>query len=248
MIAAIVNQKGGTAKTTTVLNLAVALAEMDQKVMAIDMDTQGNLTYSFGFMNLDKTIADVFHEDARWEDTLLKIEGIDLMPADVNLADVELAMSEADERAFYLKEILKPHQDEYDWIFIDCPPSLSTLTLNALAAVEKVIIPMQLEVLSLQGLELIVKTISKVSKAYNAELSILGILPVMVDYRRKLSMEVLEHIRENYEMPIFESRIRTNVKASEAPSFGQSVLTYAPRSNAATDYIRLAKEMMQLNK
>jgi len=245
-IVAVVNQKGGTGKTTTTLNLSVALAARKQRVLAIDLDTQGNLTYSMGFMELEKSLTDVFYEDSTWSETLLRAENIDLMPANVSLADVELSMSGNDQRAFFLKDLLLPIQGQYDWILIDCPPSLSTLTLNALTAANGILIPMQLEVLSLQGLDLIQQTVAKIRASTNPNLDILGILPVMVDYRRKLSAEVLAHMETHYTIPVFSTQIRTNVKASESPSFGMSILKYAPQSNAAKDYRALAEEWLKM--
>ena len=139
-------------------------------------------------------------------------------------------------------------KDNYDYVLIDCPPSLSILAVNALFASDKVIIPMLMEVLSLQGLDQIVQTIEKINGSYGKSLEVLGILPVMVDKRRKLSEEVKEYINENYDVRIFDSMIRNNVKASEAPSFGQSVVHYAPRSNSAQDYLGFSKEFLRLNK
>ena len=137
--------------------------------------------------------------------------------------------------------------DGYDYILIDCPPSLSLLTINALNAADRVIIPLQMEVLSLQGLDLIIDTVAKIKNVFNDNLQVEGLLPVMVDRRRKLSQEVYEHINENYDFKIFDSKIRTNERASEAPSFGSSVISYAPGSNSAKDYMMFAEELISLN-
>jgi chromosome partitioning protein len=244
MIISIVNQKGGTAKTTTTLNLGSGLARLGKKVLLVDWDAQGNLSYALGFQQPSPTISDVLHDDASLRESILHHEdGIDLIPSGISLADTEFSMAEADDRTSFLQSILDTVKKDYHFILIDCPPSLSLLTLNALRASQGVIIPMQADVLSLQGLELILQTIEKVKKNYNQDLTILGILPVMVDFRRKLTQEVLEHIKMEYEVPIFQSFIRNNVRASEAPSFGKSVIEYAPRSNSAIDYLNFSKEI-----
>lgn len=247
MIIAVVNQKGGTGKTTTTVNLGKALALKKKKVILLDMDPQGSMGYSLGIIQPERTIADVFAGDATIEETIIKKEGMDVIPSDVSLADIELSLAEVKERNSVLKSILEDVSG-YDFVLIDCPPSLSLLTVNALCAAEKVLVPMQMEVLSLQGLDLISQTIEKISKVYNPELRILGIVPVMVDKRRKLTSEINDHIRDNYDFFIFKTQIRANVRASEAPSFGESVINYAPKSNSAVDYVSLAKEFLSIIK
>ena len=180
------------------------------------------------------------------EDILFEREGLSVAPSDNQLADTELSLARSGGHENALAEIIN-NVTGYDYVLIDCPPSLSTLTINALLASHKVIIPMQMEVLSLQGLDQIIQTIEKVRSSFSKELSIEGVLPVMVDSRRKLSQEVKEHIEENYELRIFNSMIRNNVKASEAPSFGKSVIGYKPTSNSAVDYMRFADEILDLN-
>lgn len=247
MIIAVVNQKGGTGKTTTTVNLGKALAQKKKKILLLDMDPQGSMGYSLGITKPERTIADVFTEEAAIADVIVKREGMDVIPSDVSLADIELSLAEMKDRNSVLKSILEEVKG-YDFILIDCPPSLSLLTVNALCAARRVLVPMQMEVLSLQGLDLISQTIEKISKVFNPELRILGIVPVMVDTRRKLTTEINEHIRENYDFFIFKSQIRANVRASEAPSFGESVITYAPKSNSALDYLALAKEFLSIVK
>ena len=246
-IISIVNQKGGTGKTTTSINLGSALAQSGKKVLLIDMDAQGNLGYSFG-MNGDHTISDVLEGEKTITEVIQQsVEGLDIISSDMRLVDIELSLIDLDER----QSVLNSHIDQvkaiYDYILIDCPPSLSILAVNALFASDKVIIPMLMEVLSLQGLDQIVQTIEKINSSYGQSLEVLGILPVMVDKRRKLSEEVKEYINENYDVRIFDSMIRNNVKASEAPSFGQSVVHYAPRSNSAQDYLNFSAEFLRLN-
>lgn len=241
----IVNQKGGTGKTTTTMNLSTALASLGKRVLIVDMDSQGNLGYSFGVAE-GKSIADILNGEAEIIDTIQEREGVSIIPSDMRLVDIELALSDMDNRHSLVLERLEDTMNKFDYVFFDCPPSLSILSINALFASEYVIIPMLLEVLSLQGLDQIISSIDKINSAYNKELKILGILPVMVDKRRKLTEEVREHINENYEVNIFDSFIRNNVKASESPSFGSSVISYAPSSNSAKDYIEFAKEIAAL--
>ncbi|MCP4456539.1 MAG: ParA family protein [Cytophagales bacterium] len=243
---AIINQKGGTGKTTTTINLGSALAKIDKKVLLLDMDPQGNLSYSLGMNDFDYSMADVLLGEKKLMEILGEREGMSIAPSDIHMADVELSLGSADDQAEVLLNALKPLTD-YDFVLIDCPPSLSILTLNALLASDNVIITMQMEVLSLQGLDMIMQTIQKVNKVFKKNIKVQGILPVMVDKRRKLIHEVREYIDENYDLKIFDSFIRNNVKASEAPSFGQSVIAYQPNSNSAKDYKGFANEFLKLN-
>ena len=245
MIVSIVNQKGGTGKTTTAVNLGAVLARKKKKVLLIDLDPQGSLSYSLGISEFENSMADVLLGEVSINDTLQSAENMSVAPSDTGLADSELTIFQIENRESILKEAMGG-VDKFDFVLIDCPPSLSLLTINALNASDRVIIPMQMEVLSLQGLDLIVNTISRIKDAYNPDLDILGILPVMVDRRRKLSMEVYDHIAENYQFKIFDSQIRTNVRATEAPSFGTSVIEYDPACNSAKDYMALGKEFLKL--
>lgn len=245
-VISIVNQKGGTGKTTTSLNLGAALATMGKSVLIIDMDSQGNLGYSLG-LDEGLTISDVFEGEANIDDVIQQRENMDIIPSDIRLVDIELSLIDLPNRHDMLNSKIQKLSDNYDYILIDCPPSLSILAVNSLYASEKVVIPMLMEVLSLQGLDQIIQTIDKINSTYNKELKITGILPVMVDKRRKLSEEVKDYIKENYDVRIFNSYIRNNVKASESPSFGQSVIAYSPQSNSAKDYLTFASEISKLN-
>lgn len=246
MIIGVINQKGGTGKTTTTINLGAALVEKKKSVLLIDLDPQGSLSYSLGIVDFEQSLSDVFEGQADFSAILQSVEGLSVAPCDVGLADTELSLSEAKEREYFLKKALKDLEASFDYILIDCPPSLSLLTVNALTASQLVIIPMQLEVLSLQGLDLVSDTIEKIQSTVNDTLEVAGILPVMVDKRRKLTQEIHDHIHEHFEFRVFESIIRSNVKASEAPSFGQSVVKYAPQSNSAKDYKSFAKAFIKL--
>lgn len=243
-IIAIVNQKGGTGKTTTTVNLGCAIAKKGKKVLLVDLDAQGNLSYSLGILEIEKSIGQVLLGELDFREILISREGLDVAPAEIDLADVEINIAGELARESILKKILAK-ETEYDYILIDCPPSLSLLTINALNAASRVIVPLQMEVLSLQGLDQIISTINQIKEVLNENLEIMGLLPVMVDSRRKLSREIYEHIEENYSFKIFKSRIRTNVRASEAPSFGESLISYSPNSNGAKDYMAFANEILK---
>lgn len=243
-VIAIVNQKGGTGKTTTTVNLGCALAKKGKKVLLVDLDAQGNLSYSLGILEIEKSIGQVILGEVDFQEILISREGLDVAPAQIDLADVEINIASELARESILKKVLAEAKG-YDYVLIDCPPSLSLLTINALNAADKVIVPLQMEVLSLQGLDQIITTINQIKQVLNEKLEIMGLLPVMVDSRRKLSREIYEHIEENYNFKIFNSRIRTNVRASEAPSFGESLISYAPTSNGAKDYMAFAEEVLK---
>ncbi|MDW3191352.1 MAG: ParA family protein [Cytophagales bacterium] len=246
MIIGVINQKGGTGKTTTTINLGAALAARKKRVLLIDLDPQGSLSYSLGIVDFEQSLSDVFEGKTDLSSILHETERLSVAPCDIGLADTELSLADASDREYFLKNILKDLEISYDYILIDCPPSLSVLTVNALTASQLIVIPMQMEVLSLQGLDLVSDTIEKIRSSVNSDLEVAGILPVMVDRRRKLTQEVHDHIQEHFEFRVFETMIRSNVKASEAPSFGQSVVNYAPQSNSANDYKSFAKAFIKL--
>jgi len=245
----IVNQKGGTGKTTTVISLGAVLAERGKKVLLIDLDPQGNLTYSLGVNEIEHTIGDVLMGDASAKQSIISLpdEGLDLIPSSIDLANIEMSMAQIEERELQLKKTLKG-LSKYDFVLIDCPPSFSLLAVNSLTLSNEVIIPMQMTALSLQGLDLIYSTIEQIRENLNPKLKILGILPVMIDKRRKLSSEVQSYIQDNFDITLFESSIRNNVKAAEAPSFGKSVIKYAPSSNSAKDYQAFGEEFLLVSK
>jgi chromosome partitioning protein len=246
MVIALVNQKGGTGKTTSAVNLGSAFASLRKRILLIDLDPQGSLTFSLGIHNTSRSVASLFLKEALAGEVIVRTENMEVIPADLRLADIEMSLSALEERAFFLKNIIRS-LPSYDHILIDCPPSLSLLTINALTAAEQVIIPLQMEVLSMKGLQQILQTIEKVNAAFDHHLQILGVLPVMVDSRKNLNGEVLAYIKEHYAVNLFQTHIRTNVKASEAPSFGKSVIAYAPQSNSARDYMALASEIVNLH-
>ena len=245
MIISIVNHKGGTGKTTTTLNLGAALAKRGCRVLLVDLDAQGNLSYSLGATDAVVTLSDVLFEEASLADARVTCEGMHLLPGNMKLADVELALSKIEDRYTILTQALHPVAADYDYILIDCPPALSLLTANALCASDGIIIPLQLEVLSVRGLDLMLQSVTKVQQSLNPDLSVFGVLPVLVDKRKNLNAEIVSYIQDNYKLRIFKNHIRANVKASEAPSFGASVIQYAPASSSAQDYISFAAEFIK---
>jgi len=244
IIISIINQKGGTGKTTTTANLAVALARLGKKLLLIDLDPQANLTYSFGIKPANGTMADVLLTKKTIQTILTSSEGIDIAPSSSDLADVELSLVNKIGRERILKDSIKKLRG-YHYVFIDCPPSLSVLTVNALNASHEALIPAQMEALSLQGLSQLLDTIGEVKRVLNNKLKIRGIVPSMYNSRRKLSAEVLREVKTTLKQPVFKSRIRECVKLAEAPSFAKSVLSYAPHSKASEDFLILAKEFIK---
>jgi len=248
-IISIVNQKGGTGKTTTVISLGAVLAQNNKKVLLIDLDPQGNLSYSLGVTDFKYTIGDVLMGEKKAKKSIIHIEeeGLDIIPSSIDLANIEISLAQIEDRELQLKKTLKG-LGKYDYVLIDCPPSFSLLAVNSLTISDEVIIPMQMTALSLQGLDLVNSTIEKIKDNLNPKLKVLGILPVMVDNRRKLSAEVKNYISDHFDVKLFESSIRNNVKAAEAPSFGQSIIRYSPNSNSAKDYIALGNEFLLITK
>lgn len=230
---------------STTINLGSAISKNDKKVLLIDLDPQSNLSYSLAIPATNGTLADVFLGTKNINDIIFEKDGIWVAPGSNDLVDIEISLVGEKNRESFLKSILSEAQG-FDYVLIDCPPSLSVLTLNALTAAQEVLIPLQMEVLTLQGLEQITKTVTRVKKAFNSKLKIKGIVVVMFDMRRKLSLEVLQYLKENVEERIFNSQIRLNVKLAEAPSFGKSILDYDASSNGAKDYKALADEFMSL--
>ncbi len=239
------NQKGGVAKTTTTLNLAVAFAESGLKVLCIDLDPQGNLTMSQGIDpdKVDKSLYDVLVNDLPISEVIAKRE-IDIAVASIDLAGAEIAMSTKIGRERSLEKALREVSGDYDFICIDTPPSLGLLTINALTASDKVIVPVQCEYLSMRGLVQLQNTLKMIQENLNPDVEIEGILPTMFDARTVHAKEAVEILEENFGDLVFKSRIRKAVKFAEAPVRGASVLKYDPDSNAANYYRDLAKEVL----
>lgn len=244
-VIAFCNQKGGVAKTTTTLNTSVAFSEEGHRVLCIDMDPQGNLTMSQGIDpdQLDKSMFDVLVYRLSIREVIRRRE-IDVACASIDLAGAELAMANQIGRERALKRALEPILDDYDFICIDTPPSLGLLTINALTAANKVIVPVQCEYLSMRGLLQLQNTLSMIREELNPEIDIQGIVPTLVDSRTVHAKEAIELLEENFEGRVFASRIRKTVRFAEAPVQGMSVLKYEPDGNAADAYRQLAKEVL----
>lgn len=257
-IIAICNQKGGVGKTTTALNLGADLTRQGKKVCLIDMDPQGSLTISLGYKNPDSlecTVSDalraVISEKSNSINPVIKTEeNIDLIPSNIELCSVEVGLVNEMSRERVLSAYINEIKDKYDYILIDCMPSLGMLTINALCAADRVLIPTQPEYLSAKGLEQLLKTISRVKKRMNPDLQIAGIVLTMVDIRTNLSKSVMESIRENYgeHIKIFNTVIPRSVRAAEAGASGMSIFRFDRQSKVALSYSSLTKEVMNLGK
>jgi chromosome partitioning protein len=248
-VIAFANQKGGVAKTTTTLNLAAAFAEQGHRVLCVDMDPQGNLTMSQGIDpdTLEQSMFDVLVHDLSIREVIRRRE-IDIACASIDLAGAEIAMSTKIGRERSLTKALRAVHEDYDWVFIDTPPSLGLLTVNALTAADQVIVPVQCEYLSMRGLLQLQNTLSMIRENLNPDVQIAGILPTMVDTRTLHAKEALEILEENFGDRVFGARIRKTVRFAEAPVKGMSVLKYDPKGMAADAYRQLAKEVLSNGK
>jgi chromosome partitioning protein len=248
-VIAFANQKGGVAKTTTTLNLAVAFVEEGHRVLCIDMDPQGNLTMSQGIDpdSLEQSMYDVLVHDLSIREVIRRRE-FDVACSSIDLAGAEIAMSTKIGRERSLDKALRPICDDYDFICIDTPPSLGLLTINALTAADKVIVPVQCEYLSMRGLIQLQNTLAMIQENLNPDVTIAGILPTMVDTRTLHAKEAIEILEENFGDRVFGARIKKTVRFAEAPVKGMSVLRYDPSGPAADAYRQLAKEVLEHGK
>lgn len=249
-ILAIANQKGGVGKTTTTINLGAALVEEGAKVLLVDFDPQGALSVGLGLTNpneLDLTVYNVLLDpDTRFDEALheSKIEGLDLLPSNIDLSAAEIVLVSEVAREQMLQRALEPARGRYNYILIDCPPSLGLLTINALTAAHGVVVPLECEYFALRGMALLMETIRKVQERLNQQLKILGIVATMLDSRTVHGREVLSRVTEAFEDQLFKTIIHKTIRFAEAPVVGEPILTYAPSSTGAQEYRDLAREVM----
>lgn len=247
-IIAITNQKGGVGKTTTAINLSACLAEAGQQVLLVDFDPQGNASSGLGIErgDLEKTVYDVLSEEASIEESLVKNiqDHLDLLPSDMNLAGAEIEFQEVEDNEKLLQNCLSKIQQNYDFIIIDCPPSLNILTINAMTAADTVLVPIQCEYYALEGLNQVLKTVDLVKRKLNPQLELEGVVFTMYDARTKLSLEVVESVKNNLNRTIYKTIIPRNVRLAEAPSHGLPINMYDSRSTGAESYRMLAAEVM----
>ncbi|WP_425407686.1 ParA family protein [Hwanghaeella sp.] len=248
-IIAIANQKGGVGKTTTAINLATALAACDKKVLIIDIDAQGNASTGLGIDRKARTVStyDVIIDRKPIEEATISsvVPRLDVVPSSIDLAGAEIELIDLDRREFRLKDAIRRMSRHYDYVLIDCPPSLQLLTLNALCAADSILVPLQCEFYALEGLSLLMRTIERVKKAFNPALTIQGVVLTMYDKRNNLSDMVASDVREHFGEKVYETVIPRNVRVSEAPSYGIPVLVYDMHCRGSKAYINLASEVLR---
>ena len=251
-IIAIANQKGGVGKTTTTVNLAASLGVLEKKVLLIDADPQANATSGLGIDvdSVEKGTYQLLEHTMNVDEVIMETDSpnVDLIPAHIDLVAIEIELVDKDNREYMLKEALKNLGDRYDYILIDCAPSLGLLTLNALTAADSVMIPIQCEYFALEGLGKLLNTVKSVQKIHNNDLDIEGMLLTMYDSRLRLSNQVVEEVKKHFADMVFDTIIQRNVRLSEAPSYGESIIKYDASSKGATNYLNLANEILKKNK